>query len=205
MVRRSLFVLVSVAVAVVGFAFTNRGNERAALSRNIYFSLFDSDYEPAETFDELSARSDVVVVANLLRVEDGATFLSDGRDSSASRTLRLVFAAKSDGTEYQLDLPRPRNLSWEKLAQVFPAGCGAILYLVDVLPDMSSSELAMWRNLPRDHYWQFTTPQGFILKPPAGSWYQPEIETEPQGLDRRPEADDQWLPISGEKALRPTP
>ena len=170
-------------------------------SRDQLFALSEFDYDPAQSLDDLRDRSDVVIVAEVVKVSDGARFLADNSESTAMRFLRLTFRSESTGEFYPVDLPRPRNISWTAARDALPIGSRAVIYLVDVLPRMTTDEKKFWRGLPADHYWQFATPQGFVLGVDGHPWYQPQVTKEPGRVAPEKDRPSAWLPTTGEKGL----
>lgn len=126
-----------------------------------YLGSFTTDYDPASSLSDLSARSTVATEALLVDIEDGAIFGSSPDDDSASHSVNLIFEATT-GDRYYVELSRPGYMSVDELRSVMPLGASSVIYLQ---PNNDPRDENFF-NVREGPTWFFTTPQGWILADP---------------------------------------
>jgi hypothetical protein len=135
-----------------------------AMTYELYFDSFGSDFEPAASLAELADRSDVVTLGRLVDVVDGPIFADDPADPLAARYAIFVF--ETDDGIVPVVMDRPNTSRIETLKPVMPLNARAALYLhkIEQLPD---DEAQLWHGLELPIF-TFTTPQGLIWEQQPG-------------------------------------
>ena len=132
-----------------------------------------TDYDPAASLADLSARSTVVTEATLVDIEDGAIFGSSPDDEGAGRSVNLIFDTDT-GDRYYVERPRPPYIGLDELRSVMPLGAPSVIYLQPNNDPRGEN----FFNVREGPTWFLTTPQGWILDDPERG-----IITPLEGLD----------------------
>jgi hypothetical protein len=191
--HRWLTVVLTISVAASACSGNGGRSAESAVTLDAYLGSFGSDYEPARSFEELADRSALVIRAELVEVTDGRAF-GDSLDDAA-RTARLTFRSTS-GELVSFELPRPTNVSSERISELFTRSVKAVLYLNPVVP-IPNEEAKLWHNLPDQPLWQLTTPQGFVFEVPGKGVTQLDAGGLAPASD--PSVLDSYLPRGGER------
>ncbi len=170
-----------------------------------YFGSFLSDYDPADTLEDLAGQSEVVTKATLVDVEEGRLFAAAEEEPELDPNkpvpaeilaeVNLVFET-ADGTRYYVGLFRPNDSSVARIRSVMPIGAASVIYLVpNDIPVVDGA--GRWFNIREDgNEWYFTTPQGWILDHPERGIVSP-LESFDDLFAEMPastESLDDWLP-----------
>ena len=116
-----------------------------------------SDFNLADTPEELGSMSEVVTIATLIDVEDGRYFGEIAGEPEGVH-LNLVFET-GQAEVYFVQIPRSMDSSVEALRPLFPIGSQNIIFLIPNDDPVSDG----WFNVRDDgNEWFFTNPQGWI-------------------------------------------
>ncbi len=137
------------------------GDETEPVTFEEYVGSFITDYDPASSLSDLSARSTVATEAQLIDIEDGAIFGSSPEDDSANHSVNLIFETAT-GDRYYVELSRPVYMSVDELRSAMPLGASSVIYLK---PNNDPRDENFF-NVREGPTWFFTTPQGWVLADP---------------------------------------
>jgi hypothetical protein len=190
--RRTAAAGVSIAVAVgivAALFFWPRSAPDLALDQ-----LFGGayDYEPAGNAVALRDRSEVVTVARVVSIDDGARFGDPPTADDASTFVRFTLASALMEEPIVLELPRPPYVSVDVIRGWVPLDTEFIVY-VNRAPPVSEGYQEFWEGR-LDDFWRLTTPEGLIVNLPDRGWYQPLAQGPGAGFNGSPDDFTTWLP-----------
>ncbi len=188
--QRTVAAGVAVAVGIVAaFFFWPQGDPELALDQ-----LFGgaSDYVPAGNAVALRDRSELVTVARVVSIDDGARFGDPPTGDNASTFVRFTLASALMKEPIVLELPRPPYVSVDRIRGWVPLDTEFIVY-VNRAPPVSETMREFWEGR-LDDFWRLTTPEGLVVNLPDRGWYQPLAQGQGESFDGSPADFTTWLP-----------
>ena len=89
--NRSALILASGVLVLSTPGCGSSGDETEPVTFEGYVGSFITDYDPASSLSDLSARSTVATKAQLIDIEDGAIFGSSPDDETANHSINLIW------------------------------------------------------------------------------------------------------------------